>query len=138
MAPTPDPATLQRLVDAARAVRAHAHAPYSGFRVGAALLDADGAIHTGVNVENASLGLSVCAERNAVFAAVARGVREFVAVAIATDTPVPTPPCGACRQVLVEFAPDLPVILAGPESTVSTTLPELLPHAFVDFRPETR
>jgi len=132
----PDPTTLQRLVEAARDVRARAHAPYSGFRVGAALLASDGSVHTGVNVENASLGLSVCAERNAVFTAVGTGARDFLAVAIATDTVEPTPPCGACRQVLAEFAPELTVVLAGADATTTTTLPELLPRAFVDFRPE--
>jgi cytidine deaminase len=122
----------ESLVAQARAALAHAHAPYSRFPVGAALLAESGRVYRGANVENASLGLSVCAERTAIFAAVAAGERRFVAIAVATDTDHPTPPCGACRQILREFAADLPVYLAGRAGPHETrTLRELLPYAFV-------
>ena len=127
----------RELVAAACAVRERAHAPYSHFRVGAAVRTADGAIHTGVNVENISFGLSVCAERHAVAAAVAAGHRDLVAVAVCAPGEGPTPPCGACRQVLHEFAPDLRVLMAGPQGTgaevTETTLAALLPGPFADF-----
>jgi cytidine deaminase len=119
------------LVSAARAARRRAHAPYSGFRVGAAVL-AGGAVHAGANVENASYGLTLCAERVAVGAAVASGARAIDAVAVASGTTEPTPPCGACLQTLAEFAgPSLPVLLVGAGGRrVETTLGELLPRAF--------
>jgi cytidine deaminase len=119
------------LVSAARKVRRNAYAPYSGFRVGAAVL-AGGAFHAGANVENASYGLTVCAERVAVGTAVAAGARRLEAVAVASGTEEPTPPCGACLQTLAEFGgPDLPVVLAGARGRiVETTLGELLPRAF--------
>ena len=122
---------LAALVKAARAVRRNAHAPYSRFRVGAAVL-AGGAVHAGANVENASYGLTVCAERVAVGTAVAAGARRLEAVAVASGTEEPTPPCGACLQTLAEFGgPDLPVVLAGARGRiVETTLGELLPRAF--------
>lgn len=129
-------ATVQRLSEAALAALERAHAPYSGFQVGAALLDAQGGIHTGCNVENASLGLSSCAERNAVFRAVAEGRRDFRALVIATTAEELTPPCGACRQVLVEFAPDLEILLVNTNGQRERhALGELLPRAFLDFRP---
>ena len=119
------------LVAAARAARARAHCPYSGFAVGAALLCADGTVVTGANVENSSYGLTLCAERAAVVRAVAEGRREFVAIAVATGAPTPTQPCGACRQVLAEFAPTLPVFAVGAgEEVAETTLGTLLPHRF--------
>ena len=120
------------LVAEARRVLAHAHAPYSRFPVGAALLTESGKVYTAANVENASFGLSVCAERSAVFAAVAAGERRFAALAVVTDTPEPTPPCGACRQVLREFVEDIPVALAGRPGTKVQThrLSDLLPQAF--------
>ncbi|MDP1572555.1 MAG: cytidine deaminase [Vicinamibacterales bacterium] len=101
------------LVAAARAARVHAHAPYSHFAVGAAIEAADGRVFTGVNVENATYGLTVCAERVAILKAMSEGVRAFQRIAIVADTEAPTPPCGACRQILWEFAGDLEVILAN-------------------------
>lgn len=102
-----------KLLDAARAARLHAHAPYSRFLVGAALETTDGDIITGCNVENATYGLTICAERVAMFKAISEGVRQFTRIAVVADTPTPTPPCGACRQILWEFAGDLEVILGN-------------------------
>jgi cytidine deaminase len=119
------------LLDAARAAREQAFAPFSGFKVGAALETADGRVVTGCNVENATYGLTVCAERVAVFKAVSEGHRHFVRVAVVADTEAPTPPCGACRQILWEFGGDLEVILgnlAGEKARHS--LKDLLPHPF--------
>ncbi len=125
------------LVAAACAARQRSYSPYSHFRVGAALRCPDGHIVTGTNVENASFGLSICAERAAIARAVAEGRREFVAIAVCADGVRPTPPCGACRQVLLELAPDLEVLLAGQAGpagdVVATTIGELLPAAFRDF-----
>jgi len=120
------------LVAAARAVRRHAHAPYSRFAVGAAVRDERGRVHVGCNVENASYGLTICAERNAVAAAVAAGAAAVRAVAVVTPTRPPGSPCGACRQVLAELgAPRTRVLLASPTgSPQSTTLGKLLPRAF--------
>jgi cytidine deaminase len=115
----------------AEAAMEHAYAPYSGFRVGAALLATNGMVVEGCNVENASYPAGSCAERVAVGAAIARGLREFDALVIATEADVPTPPCGICRQVLLEFAPALPVLSitrSGAEERYEMT--ELLPHAF--------
>jgi cytidine deaminase len=122
---------LRRLAAVARGVRKRAWAPYSKFQVGAAVL-AGGAIHRGCNVENASYGLTVCAERNAVAAAVAAGARRIDAVAVASGTTPPTPPCGACLQVLAELGrPETRVLLVGGRGAkVETTLGELLPRAF--------
>ncbi len=121
------------LLAAARVAAGHAYVPYSRFPVGAALLTADGTVVTGCNVENASYGLTVCAERNAVFAAVAAGHREFRAVAVVAPLALGTTPCGACRQVLNEFKPvagDLTVVLEGADGPDVTTLDALLPRAF--------
>ena len=122
--------TIDRLVDAASEVRDQAHAPYSSFTVGAAVVDAKGRLHVGCNVENASFGLSVCAERHAVAAAVSAGGQGIEGLAVVTDTSPPTSPCGACRQVLVEFG-DFPVILANIEGErIVTSVGDLLPDAF--------
>ncbi len=119
------------LVDAARKALDHAHAPYSNYKVGAALLCEDGTVFTGCNVENASYGLTNCAERTAVFSAVATGQTTFKAIAIAASGE-PTPvPCGACRQVLAEFcSADLPVYVANANGCETITLGELLPYSF--------
>lgn len=120
-----------RLRERALAAMQRAYAPYSQFRVGAALLGSDGSITEGCNVENASFPATICAERSAVSAAVSRGIRDFNVIVIATEAAAPTPPCGVCRQVLVEFAPHLQVISVTPDGTEARwTLGELLPHAF--------
>jgi cytidine deaminase len=119
------------LVAAARAAREHAVADYSHFKVGAALETADGTIVTGCNIENASYGLTICAERTAIFKALSEGHRTFRRVAVVADTPSPTPPCGACRQILWEYAGDIEVILANlTDVTATHRMGELLPHAF--------
>lgn len=120
-----------RLIAAAWAVREHAYAPASHFRVGAAVLGRDGRTFVGCNVENASYGLTTCAERNAVAAAVAAGVRAIAAVAVATDLESPARPCGACRQVLAEFGTDMVVVMVGRNGArTDTTLGQLLPDPF--------
>jgi cytidine deaminase len=120
----------KRLLTEARAAAAGAYAPYSRFRVGAALLCSDGTIVRGVNVENRSYGLTNCAERSAIFAAVSTGHRRFAAIAVySPDSRDPVPPCGACRQVLSEFAaPETPVLYAGTEGHAETTVGELYPY----------
>jgi cytidine deaminase len=122
----PDP-----LVEAALRAREHAHAPYSGFRVGAAVEDEGGRIFTGCNVENATYGLTICAERVAVVKGVSEGVKRFRRVAVAADTDVLTPPCGACRQILWEFCGDAEVILTNLQGHTETMhMNDLLPRAF--------
>jgi cytidine deaminase len=131
--PTDDqrPTTRNRLVLAARAAREHAVAGFSHFKVGAALETADGTIVTGCNVENATYGLTVCAERVAMFKALSEGHRSFVRVAVVADTAEPTPPCGACRQILWEFGGDLEVFLANlTEDTGTYRMKDLLPLPF--------
>jgi cytidine deaminase len=122
--------TDAELLAAAVEARRGTYSPYSNFAVGAALLGTDGRLWTGANVENASYGLASCAERNAVFHAVNSGARTFSAVAIAGPDGVATMPCGACRQVLYEFAPALRIIVAGEQGTSAHTIGELLPGAF--------
>lgn len=121
---------LDEIVTRAKAMREFAYAPYSGFTVGAALLAEDGRVFSGANVENASYGLSICAERAAVFSAVAAGARRFEAIAVAGPETTATAPCGACRQVLNEFNPAMTVIYTTPNGTRTTTLDQLLPDAF--------
>ena len=119
------------LVAAAREARRHAVAPYSSFQVGAALETADGSVVTGCNVENASYGLTICAERVAMFKALSEGHRAFRRIAIVADTEAPTPPCGACRQILWEFGGDLEVTLANlTRETGHHRLADLLPLPF--------
>jgi cytidine deaminase len=119
------------LLSAALAVRENAFAPYSKFRVGAALEDTEGRIHTGCNVENATYGLTVCAERVAVFKAISEGVRKFRRIAVAADTDDLTPPCGACRQILWEFCGDVEIVLVNPRGKTETyQLKELFPKPF--------
>lgn len=126
----------KKLLDAARAAAALAYAPYSHFQVGAALEAEDGRLFTGCNVENASYGLSICAERAAVFSAVSAGCRKFKRLAIAAGTGAePATPCGACRQVLAEFAtPGMEILLVTldqPDSFRRFLLSDLLPHPFI-------
>ena len=118
------------LVRAAREAQTRAYAPYSHYRVGAALEAVDGRVFTGANVENASYGLTICAERSAVAAAVSAGVQRFRRIVIVTDSDPPASPCGACRQVLVEFGPDLQVEAVGPRRQVRWRLDDLLPASF--------
>jgi cytidine deaminase len=124
-------ASEEELVDAARAAREKAIAPYSGFSVGAGIETADGAIVTGCNIENATYGLTLCAERVAIFKALSDGHRQFTRVVVLADTLEPTPPCGACRQILWEFGGDLEVILANLAGVHSRhRLENLLPLPF--------
>ncbi|MEG1823673.1 MAG: cytidine deaminase [Cloacibacillus sp.] len=123
-------AEIKKLAAAAERARAAAYAPYSGFSVGAALLFEGGETVSGCNVENASYGLSLCAERNAMAAAVARGHRRPIAAAIAGPNDAFCPPCGACRQFLSEFNPDMKIILKGPKGPEIYSLKELLPLSF--------
>lgn len=126
--------TDDSLVAAAWAAREQAYAPYSRFRVGAAVLGDDGRIYQGANMENASYGLTICAERLAVGAAVTAGCRAIRRVVVVTDRDPPTPPCGACRQVLAEFGLDTPVEGHGPTGVARWTVKDLLPEAFTKER----
>jgi len=118
------------LVEAAREAQRRAYCPYSRFAVGAALEAEDGRVFVGCNVENASYGLTACAERAALFAAVAAGARRFRRIVVATASEPPAPPCGACRQVLAEFGTALQVEAVGPSGTRRWSIEELLPDAF--------
>ena len=120
----------ERLLTLARAARRSAYAPYSNFAVGAALLAADGRVFTAGNIENASYGLTVCAERVALWKAIGEGARDFVALAVAGPPRAQTPPCGACRQVLAEFAPRMLVYWRRDGRIVRRTLARLLPDVF--------
>ena len=122
---------LKELIIAARRARRYARADYSQFKVGAALETTDGAIITGCNIENATYGLTICAERVAMFKALSEGHRHFRRIAVVADTAAPTPPCGPCRQILWEFAGNLEVILANlRRETGRYALTELLPLPF--------
>lgn len=119
------------LVEAAIRARENAHAPFSGFRVGAAVEDEGGRIYTGCNVENATYGLTVCAERVAIFKAISEGARQFRRVAVVADTETLTPPCGACRQILWEFCGDVEIVLANLGGKTETLrLGAVFPRAF--------
>lgn len=127
----PTDSRREALIDAARAAREHAHAPYSQFKVGAALRAKSGRIFTGCNVENATFGLTVCAERVAVWKAISEGERGFDSVAVVTESGTLTPPCGACRQILWEFCGDAEIILANLKGQVEVyRLSALFPKPF--------
>lgn len=120
----------KELVSMAKKASEKAYAPYSKFKVGAALLTNSGKIYSGCNVENSSYSMTICAERNAVFQAVADGNLEFSAIAIYADSDLSFPPCGACRQVLAEFVQDMPIIISNRNSVSETTLAAILPERF--------
>lgn len=123
--------TEEELIAAAAKVRENAYAPYSNFKVGAAVETDDGEIYTGCNVESASYGLTVCAERVAIWKGISRGVTKFGRVAVVVDTEELTPPCGVCRQIIWEFCGDVPVILSNLHGKTETVMmSELLPRAF--------
>ena len=124
--------TEKELIDAAIAVRENSYAPYSNFRVGAAVETDDGeSIYTGCNVESASYGLTVCAERVAIWKGISRGEKKFGRIAVVVDTEELTPPCGVCRQIIWEFCGDVPVILSNLKGKTETIqMSELLPRAF--------
>lgn len=123
--------TEKELIEKAKRARLKAYAPYSGFKVGAALLTKSGKVHTGANVENSTFGLTVCAERVAVFKAVSRGEKDLLRIVAVADKDPPITPCGACRQVLSEFAKDLKIVCANLDGKVERySLKELLPEAF--------
>lgn len=129
---------FQALKEAAKEASEQAYAPYSKFVVGAAFLGDNGTIHAGANVENASYGLTVCAERNAIFSSIAKGNRSIRAMVIYTPTAGPTAPCGACRQVIREFSASAEIIsICDTDRTIETTISELLPDAFgpIDVTP---
>jgi len=120
----------ERLVTAARRARERAVAPYSNFSVGAAVMCADGRVFEGCNIENAAYGLTICAERVAMFSAIAAGCRQIDAIAIVGPGAEPLSPCGSCRQVMLELAPGAEVIMAGEDSRRTRTVRDLLPDAF--------
>lgn len=119
------------LISAAKAAREKAHAPFSNFKVGAALRTASGKVYGGCNVENATYGLTVCAERVAIFKAISEGERKFDAIAVVTDTDALTPPCGACRQLIWEFCGDVPVVMSNLQGKVEELrMSQLFPKPF--------
>lgn len=123
--------TEKELIDAATDVRERAYAPYSKFRVGAAVETEDGEVYTGCNVESASYGLTVCAERVAIWKGISEGEKKFSRIAVVVDTEDLTPPCGVCRQIIWEFCGDVPVILSNLHGKTETIqMSELLPRAF--------
>ena len=122
---------MDPLIEAALAAREHAHAPFSGFKVGAAVETDEGRIYTGCNVENATYGLTQCAERLAVFKAMSEGARKFRRIAVAADTDTLTPPCGSCRQILWEFCGDTELVLVNLQGKTETfRLKDLFPRPF--------
>jgi cytidine deaminase len=122
---------MNALLEAALSARQNAHAPFSKFKVGAAIEDETGRIFTGCNVENATYGLTICAERVAVFKAISEGARKFTRIAVAADTEVLTPPCGACRQILWEFCGNAELTLVNPRGKTETfQLKDLFPRPF--------
>lgn len=126
-----DEVKIRKLINIATVARDKSYSPYSSFPIGAALLTNDGEVFTGTNVENASYGLTNCAERTAIFKAVSEGYREYEAIAIVADTERPIPPCGSCRQVLQEFGNDIIVIMANLKGEhLQYTVSDLLPGAF--------
>lgn len=125
---------VDSLIEAAREAQSHAYAPYSSFRVGAALEAVDGAVYTACNVESASYGLTICAERAAVAFAVSRGARQFRRIVVVSDSEPPASPCGACRQVLAEFGLELEVEAVGRARALRWRLRDLLPDAFTRER----
>lgn len=122
----------ENLIEEAKKAREKAYVPYSTFKVGAALLTSDGEVFHGCNIENASYGATNCAERTAIFKAISEGVKDFAAIAVVADTDRPVPPCGICRQVIVEFCPsDMKIYLTNLKGDVlETTVAEILPGAF--------
>ena len=123
--------SYDRLVDAAKRARGHAYSPYSGVKIGAAVLTSDGSVYTGCNIENASYGLSCCAERTAMFKAVSEGARKITAIAVVGKSEEFTSPCGACRQVMVEFNPRMKVLRRGTDGfAADETAGALLPRHF--------
>ena len=123
--------TCEELKALALSMRQRSYSPYSHFRVGAALECSDGTVFTGCNIENAAFGPTICAERTAVAKAVSEGRRDFVRIVVTGDSEAPCVPCGVCRQVLREFAPDIEIICLGSDgSELTMTLNDLLPHSF--------
>jgi cytidine deaminase len=126
-----DESQIEALIESARAVRVRAYAPYSGFMVGAAVLSESGKIYVGCNVENASYGATLCAERSAVVQMIAAGDRQVLKVAVFVEDDEPAMPCGLCRQVIAELGPCAEIVTATPKATKRTTIAQLLPDPFV-------
>jgi cytidine deaminase len=119
-----------RLIEKARAAQRNAYAPYSRFSVGAALLAKDGSVYCGCNIENSSYPATICAERVAMYKAVSEGQTAFAAMAVTCDSPLPCAPCGVCRQVMMEFAPEMRVLMVGKETVLEQLVRDLLPFSF--------